>query len=69
MTAFKKIVTAGTVAVAMLAGTVPAIAQVEGGEEECSYNVVITGFFMSGSMPIPRWTLEKTCVRVLDDDL
>lgn len=69
MTAFKKFVTAGTVAVAMLAGTVPAMGQVEGGEEECSYKFVITGFFMSGSMPIPYWTLEKTCVRVLDDDL
>ncbi|HEY0015218.1 MAG TPA: hypothetical protein VGC13_02825 [Longimicrobium sp.] len=68
MTAFKKIVTAGTVAVAMLAGTVPAIGQVEGGEEECSYNFVITGFFMSGTIPIPFWSLEKTCVRVIDEN-
>lgn len=70
MRTFTRGVTASVLAATLMAGgTRPAAAQVVGGDEECSYELVIDGFLVSGTTIIPRWHVEVTCVRVLDDDV
>jgi len=68
MKTFKKSLTAAVLAVTVMTGSAaPAAGQTIGGEEECSWELVIDGITSAGTIIIPIWHLERTCVKILDD--